>query len=259
MPSFSLSARALACAAAVLLPACAAGAGVRATGFEPVVPARLHGAECVLERTTLEVALDAYRTQTGRPAASLDDLVAVRLAIPAEYDAAGLAVVNGEVAVVGGKPAQCIDHTSLFGAEFSVECAESLMRAAAPAALYEHQAGVPAGSVEEIVAAGFSVDQTDYMFDAYGAAVRPQEWSNCPASSPQSSIQEICQLTYKTLVTATEAYIAKTGAAPESQADIDAEGLLAARIEEFDLQVLDDGTYSIVAVPGGRCDGVPLD
>jgi hypothetical protein len=58
---------------------------------------------------------------------------------------------------------------------------------------------------------------------------------------------------YRTLLTATEAYVAMTGALPASESDLVAAKMLLREIDDFDLTIA-DGDYQVVAV-GDRCAG----
>ena len=58
---------------------------------------------------------------------------------------------------------------------------------------------------------------------------------------------------YRTLLTATEAYVAMTGALPASESDLVAAKMLLHEIDDFDL-VIADGDYQVVAA-GDRCSG----
>ena len=61
--------------------------------------------------------------------------------------------------------------------------------------------------------------------------------------------QTVCDIERTTLATALDAYVAITGAAPMSEADLVTEGLLRTEVQAYDV----DATGAIVPAPGSTC------
>jgi hypothetical protein len=61
--------------------------------------------------------------------------------------------------------------------------------------------------------------------------------------------QTVCDIERTTLATAFDAYVAITGSAPMSEADLVSEGLLRTEVQSYDV----DPTGAIVPAPGSTC------
>ena len=61
--------------------------------------------------------------------------------------------------------------------------------------------------------------------------------------------QAVCDIERTTLATAVDAYVAITGAAPMSEADLVTEGILRTEVQAYDV----DASGAIVPAPGSTC------
>ena len=61
--------------------------------------------------------------------------------------------------------------------------------------------------------------------------------------------QTVCDIERTTLATALDAYVAITGSAPTSEADLVTEGLLRTEVQSYDV----DATGAVVPAPGSTC------
>ena len=81
-----------------------------------------------------------------------------------------------------------------------------------------------------------------------GASVHSRSAANLVRSAPAD-----CQLNYKTLAIATDAFVALTGGLPGSESDLVTANLMRSESDDFDL-MLGRNEYRIVPV-GQRCEG----
>jgi hypothetical protein len=197
-----------------------------------------------MERVLLDVAMQAFATQTGAPATRQSELMDHQLL---RNVVSGVDIVDGKVVEVAGQSCRPALRKEQG---MSANCASALIRLGVAASMFEQQKGFPPATSIEIGAAGFDVDGQLYEWN--GGDVTPVAGEDCPAGSiHETDTAQLCRAEYKTLATATEAYAATTGGLPASEADLVTAELLRSEIVNFDLVVSGD-QYEIVAV-GDRC------